>query len=54
MADRRYGIFASWVCRPCDVTGRDTEETEAEATCWMCGQPATIIARVLAELAGSR
>ena len=35
-------VMSAWVCRTCDVQGRDFE---AVPNCWSCGDPATVTAR---------
>jgi hypothetical protein len=39
-------ILAAYICRPCDIQGRDTEMSPGEVLCWNCGAPALITARV--------
>jgi DNA-directed RNA polymerase subunit RPC12/RpoP len=35
-------IYACWICRPCEVEGRDFEPV----VCWNCGGKVVITARV--------
>lgn len=39
-------ILAAYICRPCEIEGRDAEVSPGEVLCWNCGVPALITARV--------
>jgi hypothetical protein len=48
----RFQVFAQWLCRACEVEGRDVE---TEPSCWNCGGEVTVTARprvLLIERAG--
>jgi hypothetical protein len=47
----RFQILAHWLCRACEVEGRDLE---TEPSCWNCGGEVTVTARprVLIERGG--
>jgi hypothetical protein len=38
----RFQVFAHWICRSCEVEGRDLE---SEPNCWNCGGEVTVTAR---------
>lgn len=39
-------IVAAYVCKTCDVEGRDPEITPGWVACWNCGERAQVTARV--------
>jgi hypothetical protein len=46
----RHHVLTHWLCRPCDVEGRD-ESPEPE--CWNCGGTVVVTARPTVPITGA-
>lgn len=39
-------ILASYICKSCEIEGKDYEESEGHVLCWNCGKEVVITARI--------